>query len=97
MTAVNSPIPPTAPIKVQGRSRDFVMKSQKALVDTYSWECCLNCSYWAETRSQQIPDATKYSGFRTEELGPGCLKYSVLPPPSVVVIGCEEYEPGVPF
>lgn len=95
--SVNSPIPPTAPIPRQGKSREFVMKSQQALVDTYSWECCINCEHWTDKHVERIKDETKYSGFRDEDMGPRCTKYALLPPPKVITVGCESYEPSIPF
>lgn len=88
--------PPTAPIAFT-KSRDFVMKSQKALIDTYSWECCVNCEHWTEAHVIQVKDETKYSGWREEDLGPRCMKYEIRPPTKVILIGCEEYVPSIPF
>lgn len=92
-------LPPTAPIPKppQAKSREFVMKSQKAMLDTYSWECCLNCEHWSEAKIVQVVDETKYSGYRDEDLGPHCMKYDMRPPTEVIVIGCAEYEPAIPF
>lgn len=92
-------LPPTAPIvrAPQARLREFVMKSQKALIDTYSWECCFNCEHWTEDIVVQVDDPTKYSGRRDEHLGPQCTKYNSRPPTKVILIGCEEYEPSIPF
>ena len=91
-----APIPPTAPI-AKTKTREFVMKSQQALIDTYSWECCLNCEHWSEAKVVQIKDETKYSGFREEDLGPHCMKFDMRPPTKVILIGCEDYEPSIPF
>lgn len=89
---------PTAPIPVERKkNREFVIKSQKALIETYSWECCLNCEEWAKTSSKRIEDPTKYSGWREEQTGPKCKKYDMLPPPEVIVNGCEEWVPVIPF
>jgi len=92
-------LPPTAPIPrvPQARSREFVMKSQKALIDTYSWECCANCEHWTEDHVTMVPDPTKYSGHRDEHLGPQCTKYGMRPPTDVILIGCQDYEPSIPF
>ena len=91
-----NPPPPTAPI-AKTRTREFVMKSQKALIDTYSWECCVNCDHYTASSQREVPDETKYSGVRVEQTGPKCMKYDVLPPPEVILIGCESYEPMIPF
>lgn len=94
---VNSPVPPTAPIQKQGRSREFIMKSQTALIDTYSWECCLNCEHWTEHHVVRIKDETKYSGYREHDEGPRCMEFEQRPPTKVILIGCQEYEPAIPF
>jgi hypothetical protein len=95
---INSPVAPvpTAPI-ARTKTREFVMKSQNAMIDTYSWECCANCDHWTEDVVVQVDDPTKYSGRRDEHLGPQCTKYGVRPPTKVILIGCEEYNPSIPF
>lgn len=92
----NSAIPPTAPIKNE-RSVQFIIKSQNAMVAAYSWQCCLNCDHFTKTSQRSVPDETKYSGQRLEETGPKCMKYDMTPPPDVMVVGCEEWEAGIPF
>lgn len=96
MTA-NSPVPPTAPIRKDARSPEFIVKSQSALVDTYSWQCCVNCEHWTDHKIVKVADETKYSGFREDDLGEMCTKYSMRPPAKVITIGCIEYEPMIPF
>ena len=91
-----APVPPTNPI-ARTKTRDFVMKSQQAMVDTYSWECCVNCEHWTEKHIVNIVDETKYSGFREIDEGSRCMKYEVRPPTKVILIGCEEYVPAIPF
>lgn len=90
-------LPPTAPIPKQAKSREFVEKSQQAMVDTYSWECCLNCDHWTEHKIVQVVDPTKYSGVRDDDLGPHCTKFDMRPPTKVIVIGCADYDPAIPF
>ena len=90
-------LPPTAPIPKLAKSREFVMKSQQALVDTYSWECCINCEHWTETHVVKVADPTKYSGFAEHDEGARCKKFEVRPPTKVILIGCAEYEPAIPF
>lgn len=93
----NNP-PPTAPIPKQpGKSNEFVIKSQTALVDTYAWQCCLNCEHWTEKHVVKVADETKYSGFREVDEGPRCMKYQMRPPTKIITVGCVEYEPGIPF
>lgn len=92
-------LPPTAPIQKAplAKSREFVMKSQTAMIDTWSWECCLNCDHWTENHVVKVPDATKYSGFSEVDEGPRCTHYGIRPPTKVILIGCETYEPAIPF
>lgn len=87
--------PPTAPI--QAKSRDFIEKSQTAMVYTFSWECCLNCEHWTENHIVKVEDVTKYSGYREHDEGPRCKKFEMRPPTRVIIIGCASYEPGIPF
>ncbi len=88
--------PPTAPI-ARTKTRDFVVKSQTAMVDTFSWECCINCEHWTETHVVRIADETKYSGYREVDEGPRCMKYQVRPPTKIIIVGCADYEPTIPF
>lgn len=73
-------VPPTAPIPGQDpvKRAEHVRKSQKALVDTFTWECCPNCEHWDS---------------KTEF----CGKYQMRPPANVIVIGCVDYDAGIPF
>lgn len=90
--------PPTNPIKVPpGRSVEFIMKSQQALIDSYAWNCCLNCEHWTESHKVQVPDNTKYSGWSQIDEGPRCMKYGVRPPTKIITVGCQDYVPGIPF
>jgi hypothetical protein len=95
---INSPIAPvpTAPI-ARTKTREFVMKSQQAMIDTYSWECCANCDHWAEQHIVKTPDSTKYSGFSEVDEGPRCMKYEARPPTKIILIGCDSYTPDIPF
>jgi hypothetical protein len=44
-----------------------------------------------------VPDETKYSGVRLEQTGPKCMKFDILPPPEVILTGCEHHEDMIPF
>lgn len=44
-----------------------------------------------------VEDKTRFSGFREEKMGPWCTKWNMLPPPDVLVVGCEDYENAIPF
>lgn len=89
--------PPTAPIQTKERSTEFIMKSEQALVDTYAWQCCVNCDHWSEDHIVLIEDATKYSNYREQHNGPICMLYSERPPTKTIIIGCSDYVPSVPF
>lgn len=75
--------PPTAP-KIREKSQSFTIKSQTAMVNTYSWECCLNCDHWDEVKE-------------------GCKQFAddkgepIKVPAKVIVVGCEAYNPNIPF
>lgn len=94
----NSKAPPTAPISNEAQVQ-FRMKSQQAMIDTFSWQCCLNCEHWREHHVVKIRDETKYSGFREEDQGPGCGFYGehIRPPTKIILIGCENYRDAIPF
>lgn len=93
---VNPPV--TAPIpRGQLRTREFIEKSQAAMVESIAWECCLNCEHWTEKHIVQVPDETRYSGYREEDQGPRCIKWGIRPPTKTIIIGCADYEPGIPF
>lgn len=96
---MNNPLPPTAPIKQNptAKPREFVMKSQQALINTYSWECCLNCERFTDHHIVKVEDQTKHSGFREDDQGEMCTLYMVRPPAKVIIVGCESYEPQIPF
>lgn len=89
-------VPPTAPIH-STQTVEFRMKSQQALIDTYSWQCCVNCDHWTEKHIVQIADPTKYSGYTEHDEGPRCMLFSMRPPTKVILIGCENYVPAIPF
>lgn len=58
---------------------------QERLVRHSNWSCCLNCCHW-------LPN---YIG---EERPPGCdLAAKSVPPPSVIVVGCQKWEMDIPF
>lgn len=51
------------------------------------WPTCTNCQHWEE-----------HPGLTDEErVYNWCAKYQVSPPEQVVVVGCVNHEPGVPF
>ena len=96
-----NPLPPgipTAPIRLDISKRpEHIRKSQQALIDTYNWECCLNCEHFTKTSQKSIPDETSYSGQKVVQTGPLCMKYGMLPPLEVIVIGCVDFNAGIPF
>lgn len=70
---------------------------QKAAITAQTWRCCLNCINWSKSGRRSVPDETQQCGYRMEDTGPSCMEYKVLPPPEVLVVGCENYEPDIPF
>jgi hypothetical protein len=89
--------PPPAKRNVLENRKMFTIRSQVAMINSYSWQCCLNCDYWAKSSSKQVLDETKYAGYRMEDTGPKCMKFDILPPPEVIVVGCEHHEDSIPF
>lgn len=45
MNSDNAP-PPTNHRRVFEKHQVFVIKSQKAMIQTFAWSCCLNCDHW---------------------------------------------------
>jgi len=93
--AINPPAP--AKHNVLESRKQFVIRSEIAMVNNFTWQCCLNCDNWTKSSSKQVSDETKYEGYRLEDTGPKCMKFDVLPPPEVIVTGCEHHEDMIPF
>jgi hypothetical protein len=41
----NTP-PPTTHRPVLEKHQAFIIKSQKSMIQTFAWKCCLNCDSW---------------------------------------------------
>lgn len=54
---------------------------QERAVKADVWHCCLNCVEWREVAPNP----------------PKCLRFHVVPPPDVLVVGCVKWEPDIPF
>ncbi|WPK40898.1 hypothetical protein Knedl_CDS0052 [Pseudomonas phage Knedl] len=54
------------------------------LVQSGHWKCCLNCWQWGAPESNP-------------NLAPHCRKYSMMPPAKILVLGCIEHTPDIPF
>jgi len=67
------------------------------MVNNFTWQCCLNCENWTKSSQKEVPDETKYAGYRMEDTGPMCMKFNMLPPPDVIVTGCEHHDDMIPF
>lgn len=57
------------------------IKFQKELLNAYAWQSCLSCADW-----QDKPG-----------LPTGCARFQAMPPPDVIVNGCEWHVFDVPF
>jgi hypothetical protein len=44
---VNSPIPPTAKVKVVDAA-EHKRRIQSAMINSFTWECCVNCDHWID-------------------------------------------------
>jgi hypothetical protein len=93
--AIN-PLPPAKHNVLESR-KVFTIRSQTAMINNFTWQCCLNCDNWTKTSQKEVPDETKYSGVRLEQTGPKCMKFDILPPPEVILTGCEHHEDMIPF
>ncbi len=59
---------------------------QGALIEVGFWVTCLNCENWAPNTRSPGPTPP-----------PGCALFNSMPPPDVIVFGCEKWEINVPF
>lgn len=55
------------------------------------WPCCLNCEYWIEHSEIHCGDPSK----NKREMR--CSRYNMQPPPDVIVVGCNQHIPYIPF
>ena len=62
-----------------------MIKVREASVRTGDWVCCLNCENWGEWQVDP---------YHTQKL---CTKWGKLPPQEVIVVGCAEHTPAIPF
>lgn len=57
---------------------------QTRVIKSDVWKCCLNCDNWNSNNSSAAKD--------------GCaISNSMIPPPSIIVHGCERWEFAIPF
>lgn len=70
---------------------------QNAAIKGQRWQSCLNCIHWSKSGKETILDPTQNCGYREVETGPSCMEFKVLPPPEVLVVGCENHEWDIPF
>lgn len=61
---------------------------QKRALRSEVWCSCLNCDEWREVTLVEGGAASKQTL---------CCKYKALPPPEVLVHGCPEWVPLIPF
>ncbi|QDB70841.1 hypothetical protein [Pseudomonas virus PBPA162] len=71
-----------APTAAEVTQKDISLRN--VLVESGHWKCCLNCCEWG------APD-------NNQTLQPLCRKYNMVPPPKVIVLGCVEHMPDIPF
>jgi hypothetical protein len=63
---------------------------QSSMVQVGNWPCCLNCDYWGAR--------AKLDGKHRPEGAVGCGRANLaIPPPDVIVVGCEDWDPELPF
>nr|AYD82554.1 hypothetical protein ART_00085 [Achromobacter phage vB_Ade_ART] len=63
--------------------RPLKIEFQQSLIRTGNLSTCTNCIYWSTNINRNAE--------------PRCSKYKVVPPPDVIVVGCEEWEMDIPF
>lgn len=71
---------------------EYAKAMQTALVDVGFWKCCLNCNHWGNNNPDR--DIAK----EDLELKLKCHKYSMIPPPDIILYSCiENWTPIIPF
>jgi len=62
---------------------------QREAIRRCFWRSCLNCDHWNDGQAKAGNDAGKPQGCRK-------ASYS-LPPPDIIVFGCDSYVEQIPF
>lgn len=62
---------------------------QDKLVKTHTWQTCLNCLWWHPGPPPE--------GSMIDARPPQCEKFKAVPPPHIIVSGCEDHENDIPF
>ncbi len=61
---------------------DLDIKLRNHLVSSGRWRSCLNCEYWVG-----------HAGL----VAPHCDMFKAMPPPHIIVTGCNEHIDNIPF
>lgn len=71
------------------------IRIQSLAIKHEEWQCCTNCIEFTTTTSKPVQNLDGTTDYIAT--GPKCMKYGVLPPPDVLVVGCEEHDWYIPF
>lgn len=69
------------------------IRLQLTLIHAQAWQTCLNCIHWKEKKVIDMRE----EGSVKEWTEFNCFLFKALPPPHVIVNGCEEYDYDIPF
>lgn len=69
-------------MNITNKPVETIIQFQKKLLQYHAWQSCINCSEW------QAGDSN---------LPTGCKRFQAMPPPDVIVNGCEWHLFDIPF
>lgn len=75
----------------------LVIPIQNAAILRGRWSCCTNCGDWSKSSIIKVADGEQWDGYREVHNGPICMRFNKLPPPDVIVVGCEFWVETIPF
>lgn len=77
--------------------RQKEIKMQKDLISIHSIKTCTNCEHWGEKVIVVARGEMPNGVIESEKTEYRCMKWKTLPPPQVIVVGCEDHEDDIPF
>lgn len=79
-------------MSIDKQAKQHMIDVRNEVIRQGRWPTCTNCEYWLHVTSVEI-----HEGQSTREEWHECSKYKMIPPEEVVVVGCVNHEPKVPF
>jgi hypothetical protein len=79
--------PPVPAPPIFKKLNDAKIEFQKRMIKDDAWQCCLNCEEW------QVGGVSN-DGTVTPT---GCALHRAMPPPEIIVTGCNDHMMDIPF